>query len=108
KRIFGTKMRSVIKQANPTGIKNIVRQQFEWAGQIIAAGLVPIIEPEVDIHCPEKSRAEELLKANIFEKLNELPAGHLVMLKLTLPEKADFYADCVSHPKIVRVLALSG
>jgi fructose-bisphosphate aldolase class I len=108
KRIFGTKMRSLIKQANPTGIKNIVHQQFEWAGQIIAAGLVPIIEPEVDIHCPEKSKAEELLKANIVGKLNELPAGHLVMLKLTLPERADFYADCVSHPKVVRVLALSG
>jgi fructose-bisphosphate aldolase class I len=108
KRIFGTKMRSVIKQANPTGIKNIVRQQFEWAGQIIAAGLVPIIEPEVDIHCPEKSRAEELLKADILGRLNDLPAGQLVMLKLTLPEQADFYADCVSHPKVVRVVALSG
>jgi fructose-bisphosphate aldolase class I len=108
KHIFGTKMRSVIKQANPTGIKNVVRQQFEWAGQIIAASLVPIIEPEVDIHCPEKSRAEELLKINILERLNELPADHLVMLKLTLPERADFYADCVSHPKVVRVLALSG
>ena len=108
KRIFGTKMRSLIKQANPTGIENIVRQQFEWAGQIIAAGLVPIIEPEVDIHCPEKARAEELLKANILGRLNKLPANHLVMLKLTLPEQADFYADCVSHPKVVRVLALSG
>jgi fructose-bisphosphate aldolase, class I len=108
KRVFGTKMRSVMKQANPVGIKNIVRQQFEWAGQIIAAGLVPIIEPEVDIHCPEKSRAEELLKAGILEKLDELPAGHVVMLKLTLPEHADFYADFVSHPKVVRVVALSG
>jgi fructose-bisphosphate aldolase class I len=108
KRIFGTKMRSLIKQANPTGIKNIVRQQFEWAGQIIAAGLVPIIEPEVDIHCPEKSKAEELLKTNIIGRLNELPAGHLVMLKLTLPEQAGFYAKCVSHPKVVRALALSG
>ena len=76
--------------------------------QIIAAGLVPIIEPEVDIHCPEKSKAEELLKAGILERLNELPAGQLVMLKLTLPEQADFYADCVSHPKVVRVVALSG
>jgi fructose-bisphosphate aldolase class I len=108
KRIFGTKMRSVIKQANPSGIKNIVRQQFEWADQIIAAGLVPIIEPEVDIHCPEKSRAEELLKVNILGRLNELPAGHLVMLKLTLPEQADFYADCIRHPQVVRVVALSG
>ena len=93
KRIFGTKMRSVIKQANAAGIKEIVNQQFEVAGQIIAAGLVPIIEPEVDIHCPEKAKAEELLKAAILEKLNELPAGQLVMLKLTLPEQDDFYAD---------------
>ena len=108
KRIFGTKMRSVIKQANPAGIKSVVRQQFEWAEQIIAAGLVPIVEPEVDIHCPEKSKAEELLKAAILARLNELPAGQLVMLKLTLPEQADFYADFVRHPKVVRVVALSG
>lgn len=108
KRIFGTKMRSVIKQANPAGIKTIVLQQFEWASQIIAAGLVPIIEPEVDIHCPEKSKAESLLKSGILERLNQLPAGQVVMLKLTLPDQADFYADCVSHPKVVRVLALSG
>ena len=78
------------------------------AGQIIAAGLVPIVEPEVDIHCPEKAKAEELLKAAILEKLNELPAGQLVMLKLTLPEQDDFYADFVSHPNVVRVVALSG
>ena len=86
KRIFGTKMRSLIKQANAAGIKEIVNQQFEIARQIIAAGLVPIIEPEVDIHCPEKAKAEELLKAAILERLNELPADQLVMLKLTLPE----------------------
>jgi fructose-bisphosphate aldolase class I len=108
KRIFGTKMRSVIKQANPAGIKSVVRQQFEWAEQIIAAGLVPIIEPEVDIHCPEKSRAEESLKAAILARLDGLPADHLVMLKLTLPEQADFYADFVRHAKVVRVVALSG
>ena len=108
KRIFGTKMRSVIKQANAGGIKDIVNQQFETARQIIAAGLVPIIEPEVDIHCPEKAQAETLLKAAILEKLNELPADHLVMLKLTLPEEDDLYADFVNHPKVVRVLALSG
>jgi fructose-bisphosphate aldolase, class I len=108
KRIFGTKMRSVIKQANPASIESIVRQQFELAEQIIAAGLVPIVEPEVDIHCPEKSRAEELLKAAILARLNELQAGHLVMLKLTLPEQPDFYADFVRHPKVVRVVALSG
>jgi fructose-bisphosphate aldolase class I len=108
KRIFGTKERSVIKQANPAGIQSIVRQQFEWAEQIIAAGLVPIIEPEVDIRCPDKSKAEELLKAAILAKLNTLPAGQVVMLKLTLPERADFYADFVRHPKVVRVVALSG
>lgn len=108
KRIFGTKMRSVIKQANPAGIEEVVRQQFEVAGQIIAAGLVPTIEPEVDIHCPEKAKAEALLKAAILEKLNGLPADQQVMLKITLPEQADFYADCVSHPRMVRVVALSG
>jgi fructose-bisphosphate aldolase class I len=108
KRIFGTKMRSVIKKAVPAGIKNIVRQQFDLAGQILNAGLVPIVEPEVDIRCPEKSRAEALLKAAILEKLNALPAGQQVMLKLTLPEQADFYLECVRHPKVVRVVALSG
>src|SRR5215813_3413645 len=108
KRIFGTKMRSVIKQADTAGIKNIVNQQFELAAQIIAAGLMPIVEPEVDIHCPEKVRAEELLKAAILEKLNQLLAGQLVMLKLTLPEQDNFYADFVNHPKVLRVVALSG
>jgi fructose-bisphosphate aldolase class I len=108
KRIFGTKMRSVINQANVAGIKGIVNQQFEAGRQIIAAGLVPIIEPEVDIHCPEKAKAEALLKAAILEKLNELPEGQLVMLKITLPEQDDLYADCVSHTKVVRVVALSG
>ena len=108
KRIFGTKMRSVIQRANPAAIQNVVQQQFEVAGQIIGAGLVPIIEPEVDIHCPQKARAEALLKEALLEKLNQLPAGQQVMLKLTLPEQADFYADCVRHPKVVRVLALSG
>jgi fructose-bisphosphate aldolase class I len=108
KRIFGTKMRSLIKQANPAGIREVVRQQFEVAGQIIAADLVPIIEPEVDIHCPEKAKAEALLKAAILEKLSGLATGQEVMLKITLPEQADFYADCVSHPKVVRVVALSG
>jgi len=108
KRIFGTKMRSVIKQANAVGIKNIVSQQFEIAGQIIAAGLVPIIEPEVDIRCPEKAKAEALLKAALLERLNGLPMGQLVMLKLTLPEQDDFYADCIRHPKVLRVVALSG
>jgi fructose-bisphosphate aldolase class I len=108
KRIFGTKMRSVIKQANASGIKDIVNQQFELAAQIIAAGLIPIVEPEVDIHCPEKAGAEELLKAAILEKLNQLPAGQLVMLKLTLPEQDNFYGEFVKHPKVLRVVALSG
>jgi fructose-bisphosphate aldolase class I len=108
KAIFGTKMRSVIKQANAAGIKTIVSQQFEVAGQIIAAGLRPIVEPEVDIHCPEKAKAEELLKAAILEQLDKLPAGQLVMLKLTLPQQDDFYADFVRHPKVLRVVALSG
>ena len=108
KRIFGTKMRSVIKQANAAGIKDIVNQQFELAAQIIAAGLMPIVEPEVDIHCPEKAKAEELLKAAILEKLNQLPQGQMVMLKLTLPEQDNFYADFVKHPKVLRVVALSG
>jgi len=108
KRIFGTKMRSVIKQANDAGIKDVVAQQFEAARQIIAAGLVPIVEPEVDIHCPEKAGAEELLKSAIREELNALPADQLIMLKLTLPEKDDLYAEFVGHPKVVRVVALSG
>jgi len=108
KGIFGTKMRSFIKQANAAGIKDIVSQQFEVAGQIIAAGLLPIIEPEVDIHCPERAKAEELLKAAILEELDELPADQSVMLKLTLPERNDFYADCIRHPNVLRVVALSG
>ena len=108
KRIFGTKMRSVIKQADSVGIKEIVSQQFEIAQQIIAAGLVPIIEPEVDIHCPEKAKAEQLLKEAILSALDGLSAGQLVMLKLTLPEKDDLYTECVRHPRIVRVVALSG
>src|SRR5262245_35827215 len=108
KGIFGTKMRSVIKHANAAGIKDIVRQQFAVAAQISAAGLVPIIEPEVDIHCPDKAEAEEMLKAALLEELNELPAEQLVMLKLTLPEHDNFYAPCVSHPNVVRVVAMSG
>jgi len=108
KRIFGTKMRSVIKQASEAGIKDIVNQQFELAAQIIAAELLPIVEPEVDIHCPEKAKAEGLLKAAILEKLKQLPTGQLVMLKLTLPEQDDFYGDFVKHPKVLRVVALSG
>jgi fructose-bisphosphate aldolase class I len=108
KRIFGTKMRSVIKQANAAGIKKIVRQQFETAAPIIAAGLVPIVEPEVDIRCPEKAKAEELLRGSLIKELSELPAGQQVMLKLTLPEQDDFYTELIKRPNVVRVVALSG
>jgi len=107
-RIFGTKMRSLVHQANADGIREIVAQQFELASPIIAAGLVPIIEPEVSIKSPEKAQAEELLKAGILEKLNQLAADELVFLKLTLPEKDDFYSELVAHPNVIRVLALSG
>jgi len=106
--MFGTKMRSVIKQANAAGVKAIVDQQFEVGKQIIAAGLVPIIEPEVDIHCPDKADAEDMLHAAIMEHLNNLDDNELVMLKLTLPEKDNLYADCIAHPNVVRVVALSG
>ena len=106
--IFGTKMRSVIKQANPAGIKAVVDQQFEIGRRIVAAGLVPIIEPEVDIKCPDKAAAEDILHAEIMKHLNSLGADEKVMLKLTLPENDNLYADCVAHPNIVRVVALSG
>jgi fructose-bisphosphate aldolase, class I len=108
KRIFGTKMRSVIKKASGSGIQAIVDQQFDVASQILAAGLVPIVEPEVDIHCPDKGRAEALLKAALLESLNKLPGDQVVMLKLTLPEQADLYAELVKHPKVLKVVALSG
>jgi fructose-bisphosphate aldolase class I len=108
KGIFGTKMRSVINQANAAGIQAAVRQQFEVAAKILAAGLVPIIEPEVDIHCPDKPGAEALLKAALVEKLDSLPATQLVMLKLTLPEQDNFYAEFIEHPKVLKVVALSG
>jgi fructose-bisphosphate aldolase class I len=108
KGIFGTKMRSVIKQANPAGIKAVVDQQFAIARQIIAAGLVPIIEPEVDIKCPDKEAAESLLKAEIKARLDEIPDGQLVMLKLTIPSQDNLYADFISHPRVLKVVALSG
>lgn len=106
--IFGTKMRSVIKEANPAGVQAVVDQQFEVGKQIIAAGLVPIIEPEVDIHCPDKAAAEDLLHAAIMKQLNSLGKNEIVMLKLTLPEKNNLYADCVAHANVARVVALSG
>ena len=106
--MFGTKMRSVINQANAKGIKANVDQQFEIGKQIIAAGLVPIIEPEVNIHCPDKAEAEDMLHAEIMKHLNGLGEDQLVMLKLTLPEKDNLYADCIAHDNVVRVVALSG
>jgi fructose-bisphosphate aldolase class I len=107
-RIFGTKMRSFIKFANPDGVRAIVDQQFALARQILAAELVPIIEPEIDIHSPEKGAAETMLKAAILESLASLGADQDVMLKLSLPDVDDFYAQLVSHPRVVRLLALSG
>jgi fructose-bisphosphate aldolase class I len=106
--IFGTKMRSVIKQANAAGIKAVVAQQFEVGRQILAAGLVPIIEPEVDIKCPQKSEAERILKSEILAELAKQPADQPIMLKLTLPEEDGFYSDLVSHASVLRVVALSG
>jgi fructose-bisphosphate aldolase class I len=108
KGIFGTKMRSVIKQANPVGIQATVDQQFTVGRQIIAAGLVPIIEPEVDIHCPDKAGAEDLLKEALKAQLDKLPEGQLVMLKLTIPSKDNLYADLIVHPRVLKVVALSG
>jgi len=106
--IFGTKMRSVIKQANEAGIRAVVDQQFEVGRQIVAAGLVPIIEPEVDIHCPDKAAAEDMLHDAIMAHLDSLNPDEIVMLKLTLPEKDNLYADCIAHPNVARVVALSG
>ncbi len=106
--IFGTKMRSVIKLANPAGVKAVVDQQFEIGRRIVEAGLVPIIEPEIDIHSPEKAQAEALLKDAMLQHLDALGPGRKVMLKLTLPERENFYAECVDHPAVLRVAALSG
>jgi fructose-bisphosphate aldolase class I len=108
KGIFGTKMRSVIRLANKQGIDAVVKQQFEVARQIIGHGLVPIIEPEVDIKSPEKSGAETLLRTAILAELAKQPPPQPVMLKLTLPDTPDFYADLVKHPSVLRVAALSG
>lgn len=106
--IFGTKMRSVIKQANPKGINDVVSQQFAVAEHILSASLVPIVEPEVDIHCPQKAQAEELLRAELRAQLDQLPPRQQVILKLTLPEQDDFYLDFTRHPNVIRVVALSG
>ena len=106
--VFGTKMRSVIKQANEAGIKAIVDQQFAVGAQIRAGGLVPIIEPEVDINCPDKAAAESILRIEILAHLDSLDENQEVMLKLTLPNEAGYYAPLVNHPRVVRVVALSG
>lgn len=108
KNIFGTKMRSVVKQANAAGIAAVVKQQFEVGKQIVAAGLVPIIEPEVDIKCPNKAEAEKLLRDAILAELNKLDAKQIVMLKLTLPEQDNFYRPLIDHKNVLKVVALSG
>jgi len=108
KGIFGTKMRSVIAHADKTGIAAVVKQQFEVARQIIGQGLVPIIEPEVSIDSPTKQEAEAILRDEIAEGLDKLPAGEAVMIKLTIPTVADFYAPLISHKSVIRVVALSG
>ena len=106
--VFGTKMRSAIKLANPAGVQAVVDQQFEIGRRIMEAGLVPIIEPEIDIHSPEKEQAEVLLKDALLAHLDALGPDGKVMLKLTLPERVNFYAECVKHPNVLRVAALSG
>ena len=108
KGIFGTKERSVIKQNNPEGIKAVVKQQFEIARQVLSHGLVPIVEPEVDIKNPDKKGSEEVLKKEILAELDKLPANQQVMLKLTIPDVDNLYADLVKHPRVLKVVALSG
>ena len=108
KGIFGTKMRSVIKTADEKGVDAVVEQQFDIGRRIIRAGLVPIIEPEIDINSPSKAGAEALLLAALIKQLDSLEAGQLVMLKLTLPEQADFYQPCIQHANVLKVVALSG
>jgi fructose-bisphosphate aldolase class I len=106
--VFGTKMRSFVRAADPAGIEAILDQQFGYAGQILDAGLVPILEPEVDITSPDKPHAEELLKQGIFDRLPTVGEGRRVVLKLSIPSQDDFYADLIAHPKVLRVVALSG
>ena len=106
--VFGTKMRSVIKSANAAGIEKVVAQQFEIGRQIIAAGLTPIIEPEVDINAPDKAEAEVILREQLLAHLGKLNSDELVMFKLTLPEQANFYKECQDHPNMLKMVALSG
>ena len=108
KGIFGTKMRSVIDAASPSGIAANVAQQFDYGRQILAKGLMPIIEPEVTISIPDKKEAEKILRDEILKNLDKLPAGQQVMLKLTIPSEANFFKPLIDHPKVMRVVALSG
>ncbi len=108
KHIFGTKMRSVIHDNNPEGIRKVVKQQFEIAQKVLDAGLVPIIEPEVDIHSPHKFEAEQILKDELLDHLNDIDEKDKVIFKLTLPEEDNFYQELIEHPKVMRVVALSG
>lgn len=108
KRMFGTKMRSMIKNADEAGVAAVVAQQFELGRRILDSGLMPILEPEVDIHSPQKAAAEKLLRAAITDQLDHLPADRQVMLKLSIPDEDDFYRELVEHPKVLRLVALSG
>jgi fructose-bisphosphate aldolase, class I len=108
RQVFGTKMRSFISRPDAGGIAAVLDQQFEYAGQILDAGLVPILEPEVDITSPQKAEAEELLKDGIADRLGGVPTGQRVMLKLSIPTEDDLYLDLIRHPKVLRVVALSG
>lgn len=108
KGIYGTKERSVVKSANPAGIKAIAAQQFEWGKKVLSHGLVPILEPEVDIKAPDKAQCEDLLKAELLAGLDSIPDGQQVIFKLTIPSQDGFYADLIAHPKTARVVALSG
>ena len=108
KGIWGTKERSVIKEPNPAGIKAIAQQQFDWGKQVLSHGLVPILEPEVDIKSPKKAECEAILKKELLAGLDALPEGQKVIFKLTIPSTPDFYADLINHPKTLRVVALSG
>jgi fructose-bisphosphate aldolase, class I len=108
RQVFGTKMRSLVLHANPGGIKAVLDQQFAYATSILDAGLVPILEPEVDIHSEQKVEAEELLGRSILDRLDAVPGGRQVMLKLSIPTRVDFYAELIRHPKVLRVVALSG
>ncbi len=108
RKMFGTKMRSVIKSANPDGIKKNVEQQFYYGKKIIEAGLVPILEPEIDINSPDKAESERFMKIEILKQLDKLSKDETIMLKLSIPEEDDFYSELIEHPQVMRVVALSG